>query len=121
MPAITTTDPESRFAGGVGNFATGVLNFTRLVQQFRRDRADLRIFQRLDQVLDPIRLVGLDVIVQKNQPITRRGLRAGIALVRKVKRLVVGDDPDRRALGFEKLQRLGELAVRDQDDLEHRK
>lgn len=43
----------------------GMLDLARLVKQLRRYRADLRILQRLDQVLNPIRLLRFDVVVKK--------------------------------------------------------
>src|SRR5438552_12116342 len=47
--------------GGAGesthaHHESGVLDFSRLVKQLRRDRAYLRVLQRLDQILNPIRL-----------------------------------------------------------------
>ena len=65
----------------------GVLDLAALIQKFRSLSAALRILQRLDQILDPIGLVRFDVVIEKNEPLPSGGLRAEIALVRKVERL----------------------------------
>ena len=62
---------------------TGVLNFSGLVKELRRNRAHLGILQRLDQILDPIGLVGLDVVIEKNQPLARGRFRADDCICRK--------------------------------------
>jgi hypothetical protein len=80
----------------------GVLDLSVLVKQFRRDRAHLGILQRLDQILDPIRLRSLHVVVEKNQPLPSRGLRADVAFVGKIERLVVGHEAHGHIFRFEK-------------------
>ena len=44
----------------------GVLNSPCRVKQFRRDRTNVLILQRLDEVLNPIALARFDVIIKKN-------------------------------------------------------
>jgi hypothetical protein len=58
---------------------TGVLNFPGCVKQLRRDRAHLGIFERLDEIFDPIALAALDVVVEKNEMYASCRDRAEIA------------------------------------------
>jgi hypothetical protein len=45
----------------------GVLNLSRLVNQLRRDRANLRILEGLDQILNPVGLHALDIVIEKDE------------------------------------------------------
>src|SRR5205823_1233150 len=77
---------------------TRVLNLSSCVKQFWRNRAHLRIFERLDQVLNPIALGALYIVVEENKARPGRGLRAEITFVRKIERLVITDETESRSL-----------------------
>ena len=98
----------------------GVLDFPSLIKHFRRDRAHLRILQGLDQILNPLRPLGFDIVIEKNQSFSRGRLGAEIAFVGKVKRFVVRHETHRRVLRLETLERFEQLAVRHDHDLKIR-
>ena len=62
----------------------GVLNSAGRLEKLRRDRADLRVLQRLDHILNPVTLLGFNVVIQKNEAFAGSHLRARIAFCRKI-------------------------------------
>ena len=97
-----------------------MLDFSRLVKKLGCNCTNLRIFERLDNILDPIGLVCLYVVVEKNQPFSSGCLRAKVALLGKVKRFVVGYEMNRCTLGIEDLERLRQLGIRHDHQFEVR-
>ena len=70
---------------------TGVLNSPGIVKQLWRDRSNIGIFKWLDHVLDPIGLIGFNVVVQENETRTGSRFRSSVTFRRKVEGLIEGD------------------------------
>ncbi|MGH7935383.1 MAG: hypothetical protein ACREF8_00040, partial [Chthoniobacterales bacterium] len=66
-----------------------MLNCPGRVKQLRRDCTDLTVFQRLDEILNPIALDAFDVVIKENEPRAAGDFRAPVALLGKIKALIV--------------------------------
>src|SRR5262252_228158 len=67
----------------------GVLNLSTRIKQFWCNRAHVGIFERLDEILNPIALSALHIVIEENKARTCCGLRAEVAFLRKIEGLIV--------------------------------